>query len=85
METQTQRKVARRSSYRLVKFNGVRIKDMSDAQIKRLAIYNSQQSRLPIWDKERLNRVPDKVEEAARRELKERGYKIIGLRIETIN
>ena len=71
--------------FRLVKFNGIRIKDMSDSMIKKLAIYNCNQTRLPLWDQNRWKRIPSKVEEASRRELKLRGYKIIGLRIETIH
>jgi hypothetical protein len=84
MEATTQSKRLNHS-FRLVKFNGTRIKDYSDSAIKKLAIYNANQTRLPQWDKNRLNRIPDKVEVAARKELKLRGYKIIGLRIETIH
>ncbi len=71
-------------SFRLVKFDGKRVKDMSDAMIKRLSLYNNQQTRLPCWDQSRINRIPTKVEEAVRKELKLRGYKVIGLRIENI-
>lgn len=83
MELQTRTRV--NHSFRNVKFNGIRVKDMSDAMIKRLAVYNSRQSMRPIWEKDRLVRVPDRVEVAARKELRLRGYKVIGLRIETIH
>lgn len=72
-------------AFKNVKYEGKRIGILPTCKLKELAVINTKNSSKPFWDKKRKERVPDKVEVAARKELALRGFKVVGIsRVEEI-
>lgn len=63
-----------------IKHNKNTISKMSVTQLKKLARHNIEETKKPCWEKR--NFIRDQEVYAARHELRLRGYKIIGERIE---